>query len=146
MEIKNNELKIEHKTKKLSDINVIRVARGYVYLSSSLVDCIQSELTISDIKDALNNAGIDEFYEVENMLINTDNIKNMFIKHYQYAGISIYQCEKDHSDLNVVNIVCKNGKTESVPFSTFREAEAFYHEVDSAICSYRSREITKGLV
>ena len=45
----------------------------------------------------------------------------------------------------LVNLVCKNGKNESIPFSTFKEAEAFYHEIDSAIIDYNSQEIRKGL-
>ena len=146
MEIKNNEIKIEHKVKKLSDVNVIKVSKGYVYLSSRLVDCIESNLTIDEIETALIDAEYNDFYKSDNMLINIENVKSMFIRHYQYAGISIYECNKNNSDLNIVNLVCKNGKNESIPFSTFKEAEAFYHDVDSAIIEYKSREITTGLI
>ena len=146
IEIKNNVLKINEIAKPVKDINIIKVVKDSVCLSNRMVDSVECDCKIEDLYQKFIDAKLNNFVLSNNTIINLENIKSLYIKNYQYAGISIYQCEKEHAELCLLVFVCKNGRNEIMPFSTFKEAEHWYHEIDTLITDYKNKEVIKGLM
>lgn len=146
MEIKNNKLIIGDKTKNIEEINIIKAAKGGVYLSNNIVDFAECDLSLERLHEGIVRAGFENFHVVNNMIINIENIESMHIKYYQYAGISIYQSSREHSEFCLLNLVCRKGKIEVIPCSTPQEAEHWHHEIDTLVTDYKNKEVAKHLM
>lgn len=142
LELKNNKLIIDGVEKNLKDINLIIGNENTISFSSNLVERIKEyPYSILDLYAELTKTGLKSFWLTNNKIINLNNIERVYIKYYQYAGLSIIETIKSNAEKCNVNIVCKNGKTESVSFSSDKEAEKFYHELDNKIMDIKSEQI-----
>ena len=145
LEVKDNKLIIDGIVKDLKDVNLINSKSNAIYFSNNMVERIKSyPYSIEEVYKVLENSGINTFWLVNNTIINLNNIERVFIKYYQYAGLSIVETLKENAETCFVNIVCKNGKTESISFSSDKEAEKFYHELDNKIINLKSEYILRG--
>lgn len=145
LEVKDNKLIIDGITKDFKDINLINSKGDSVYFSNNMVERIKIyPYTVQEVYETLSNAGINSFWLVNNTIINLNNIERVYIKYYQYAGLSIIETLKANAETCFVNIVCKNGKTEAISFSSDKEAEKFYHELDNKIIDVKSEQILRG--
>jgi len=144
IEVKNNNLIIDGVSKSLKDINIINCKGNAIYFSNNMVERIKEyPYTIEEVYNAITTAGYNGFWLVNNTLININNIEKVFIKYYQYAGLSIVESSKANAETCFVNIVCKNGKTESISFSSDKEAEKFYNDLDNKIIDIKQTEVLK---
>ena len=145
LEVKDNKLIIDGIVKDLKDVNLINSKSNAIYFSNNMVERIKSyPYSIEEVYKVLENSGINTFWLVNNTIINLNNIERVFIKYYQYAGLSIVETLKENAETCFVNIVCKNGKTETISFSSDKEAEKFYHELDNKIINLKSEYILRG--
>lgn len=127
--------------KSYDNITVMTLARNYLSFSGGIADCVQYDGKIKDVYNALLDAGITGFILHDNNLININNIQSSCIDFYQYAGISIHQCSKDNAELYHLKLMCKNGKTETIPFRTFNEAEDLHFIINNALIELSSEEV-----
>lgn len=146
--IKINEDKIiaDGLEKDINKIVVVNWSKNYLSFSSRIADCVKYEKGIEAFYEELTNAGLTGFVLVDNNIINLNNIASLYIEFYQYAGISIHQSTKANAELYHLNLVCKNGKKETIPFRTFKETEQCYHEIDAALTELRNKEAVEGLI
>ena len=141
VEIKNNALIIDGETKNLNNINIINGKNNFVYFSNNMLERIKNyPYPIEEIYALIKKAGLNNFWFVNNKIININNIQKVYIKYYQYAGLSIIESLRINAETCVVNIECVNGRTESISFSSDKEAEKFYHELDNRIIESKCTE------
>lgn len=139
IEIKGNKLKIDGKVMDLDEVNIIHQVKNNLHLSNSIVEFAQN-LDIKELFEKLKEKGFHNFILVNKALVNINNVDSLKIKYYQYAGISIYECEKKHAELYVISLECKDGKTESISFRTLAETEKYYQELDAKLTELNNKE------
>ena len=145
IKIEDNKIIIDKVVKNLNDVNLIIGNDNTISFSSNLVERIKEyPYSISDLYTELTKAGLKSFWLINNKIINLNNIERVYIKYYQYAGLSIIETIKANAETCNVNIVCKNGKTETISFSSDKEAEKFYHQLDDKITDMKSEQIYRG--
>ncbi|MBQ8615364.1 MAG: hypothetical protein IJ415_02240 [Clostridia bacterium] len=132
--------------KDIEDINVINISKNYLCFSSRIADCVKYDKDIDSFYQELTKAKLSGFALIENNIINLNNVISLHIDFYQYAGISIHQCSKENAELYHLNLVCKNGRKETIPFRTFKEAEKCYHGIDIALTDLRNKEASEKLL
>lgn len=138
LEVKDNKLIIDDTVKDLKDINLINGKNNNVYFSDNMLERIKIyPYSVEKVHLALLNAGLNDFWLVNNTIINLNNIERVYIKYYQNAGVSVVESSKANAATCFVNIVCKNGRTESISFSSDKEAEKFYHLIDDKIADMK---------
>ena len=126
LEVKDNKLIIDGIVKDLKDVNLINSKSNAIYFSNNMVERIKSyPYSIEEVYKVLENSGINTFWLVNNTIINLNNIERVYIKYYQYAGLSIVETLKENAETCFVNIVCKNGKTESISFTNSSDVILF---------------------
>ena len=141
LEIKNNNLIIDGKAKSLNDINVINGNEKTVCIFvNMLVGVKKHDCSIKDLHKQLVEAGYNNFMLTNNAIINLNNIENMYIKYYQYAGISILESSKANAELCLLNLVCKNGKTESMSFNSNKEADKVYRTINDKLIDFKNAQ------
>ena len=92
VEIKNNALIIDGETKNLNNINIINGKNNFVYFSNNMLERIKNyPYPIEEIYALIKKAGLNNFWFVNNKIININNIQKVYIKYYQYAGLSIIE-------------------------------------------------------
>lgn len=139
IEIKNNQLIVDGFKIDLNEINVIHQVKNNLHLSNSIVEFAQN-LDIKELFEMLKEKGLINFILVNKALVNINNVASLKVKFYQYAGISIYECEKKHAELYVISLECKDGKTESISFRTLAETEKYYQELDAKLTELKNKE------
>ena len=141
VEIKNNALIIDGETKNLNNINIINGKNNFVYFSNNMLERIKNyPYSIEEVYSQIEKSGLKNFWFVNNTIINVNNILKVYIEYYQYAGLSIIKSSKTNAETCFVKIECVNGKTESISFSSDKEAEKFYHELDNKIINLKNTE------
>lgn len=146
LEIKEDKIIADGLEKDIDKIVVVNWSKDYLSFSSRIADCVKYEKGIESFYEELTNAGLTGFVLVDNNIINLNNINSLHIEFYQYAGISIHKCSQANAELYHLNLVCKNGRKETIPFRTFKEAEQCYHKIDTALADLRNKEVVEGLL
>ena len=141
IEIKNKTLIIDGKSAPIKDVNMIQSAKGKLYFSNKFVEVSKNSYEINDVYKILKNVGITNFVLVDKVIVNAENIKSLYIQYYQYAGLSIFQCDKANAEMCMLCINCKNGRSETISFSSAKEAEKCYHILDNAVADIKSSQI-----
>jgi len=145
IEVKDNEIIIDGVVKYLNNVNLIKSENDSVYFSSNIVERIKKyPYNIKEVYKQINNAGLTNFWLTNNTIINLNNIESVHIKYYQYAGLSIIETSKLNAEKCFVNMVCKNRKIESIGFSSDKEAEKFYHELDDKLIEIKTAQLLRG--
>lgn len=144
IKIQENKLILNGKEKNLNDVIIINGKENSIYFSNNLVERLKEyPYTIEEVYNAILSAGLTGFWFVNNTIININNIEKVNITYYQKVGLSIVESSKANAETCFVNIVCKNGKTERISFSSDKEAEHFYHELDDKISDLKAAEVYK---
>ena len=146
LEIKQDKIIVDGVIKEINKMNVINLSRNYLSFSSNIADCTPYDKDINSFYTELLNAGYNNLLLFDNNIINLNNIMSLHIEFYQYAGISIHKCSQANAELYHLNLVCRNGKKETIPFRTFKEAEECYYVIDTALTQLRNGETEKGLL
>ena len=146
IKIKKDKIIFDGLEKNIEDINVINISKNYLCFSSRIADCTKYDKDINTFYGEITKAGLSGFSLIENNIINLNNVLSLHIEFYQYAGISIHKSSKENAELYHLNLVCKNGKKETIPFRTFKEAEHCYHEIDGALADLRIKEVVESLL
>ena len=140
LEIKKDKIIADGLEKNYDRITVMNIARGYLFFSGGIADCVPYDKKLSDVYESLQNAGVKGFILQDDNIINLNNINSIDIEFYQYAGISIHKCSKEHAELYHLNIVCKNGKIETIPFRTYKEAENLQLALNNALTDLNNEQ------
>lgn len=140
VEIKNDQLIIDDKKLDLTDVNIIHQVQNNLHLSNNIVEFAQNQ-DVKEVFKKLSQHGYNNFMLINRAIVNLANVESAIIKYFQYAGISIYECEKKHAELHVISLNCKNGKTESISFRTFAEAEKFHQEINKKLAEKNAQTI-----
>ena len=138
IEVKNNNLIIDEKKYSINEINMIQSVNGKLYFSNNIVEISKNPYDINELHKKLTDAGFSNFELFNNSVVNVENIDSMYIKYFQFAGISIFQCDKKHAEMFMLVMNCKNGKAETISFRTAKEAEKCYHILDNAIIDFKN--------
>ena len=138
IEIKNDNLIIDNKSTPINQINMIQSAKGKLYFSNSIVEISKESYDINEVFATLQAAGLKDFILIDNVIVNIENVESMYIKYFQYAGISIFQCDKENAEMYMLVLNCKNGRTENIFYRSSKEAEKSYHILDNAIIDYKT--------
>lgn len=146
LDIKDGKILVEGFEREIDKINMINLSREYLSFSSKISDCVKYEDDINSVYQLLTNANLNGFLLQGNNIINLNNINSLHIEYYQYAGISIHQSSMENAELCLLALNCKNGKKETIPFRTNKEAEKCYHEIDIALTDLRNKEAMQGLL
>jgi len=146
IEIKKDKFIINGNEKMLKNVNIIKTEKDGLCFSNRFTDCVDCEYDTNDLYQSIVGAGLKGFMMANDVIVNLNNVESMFIKYYQLAGISIHACKQDHADLCLLTLVCKNGRTESIPFNTHKEAEKCYHEIDSKLSDLKNEEVVEKLL
>ena len=145
IEINDNNLVVDGKQMPIEKINIIKLIKNKLYLSNNIVEISPKSYKLDEVVAALQEAGLTNFVKIENAIVNAGNVESMYIKYYQYAGISIFQCEKYNADMCNLVICCKNGKEETISFSSSKEAEKNYHILDSVVTEIKNKQVFEKL-
>ena len=145
LEIKNDNLIIGKKSTSIDEINMIQSAKGKLFFSNSIVEISKDAYDINEVYNELKKAGYSNFVLLDNAIVNVENINEVYIKYYQYAGISIFQCNKENAEMYMVVIACKNGKSETISFSSEIEAEKCCDLLNTALNNFKSNKKQIGL-
>lgn len=132
--------------REINKINIMNLSKRYLSFSNKIADCVEYDKDMKSFYQELLNAGHQGLLLIDNNIINLNNILSLHIEFYQYAGISIHKSSKENAELYHLNIVCKNGRKETIPFRTFKEAEQCYHEIDLALSQLRNEEVVNNLL
>ena len=138
IEIKNNQLVIDGFKISLNDINIIHQVKNNLHLSNSIIE-FAKDIEIKDVFKVINNSE-NNFILINKAIVNLDNVESASIKYYQYAGISIYECEKKHAELYVLRLLCKDGNTETISFRTLEEVQKYYQELQNRLSELKTKE------
>lgn len=144
LEVKNNNLIIDDKKRAIDEINMIQSAKGKLYFSNNIVEISQNSYDINEVYKTLQSAGLNNFVLYDNVIVNANNVESVYFKYFQYAGISIIQCDKANAEMCMLVLNCKNGISETISFRTDKEAEKCYHVIDNAITTLKNAQI--GLI
>ena len=140
IEIKKNKIIADGIERDIDNINVINYSRNYLSFSSRIADCAKYEKGIEAFYEELNNAGLIGFILHGNDIVNLNNVITLTIEFYQYAGISIHKTTKENAELYHLNLVCKNGRKETIPFRTYKEAEECFNFIGAALKQLNDQE------
>lgn len=146
LKIKDNKIIVDGIKREIDKINMINLSRNYLSFSNRIFDCVKYEDDINSVYQLLTNANLNGFLLQGNNIINLNNVVSLHIEYYQYAGISIHQSSMANAELCLLALNCKNGKKETIPFRTHKEAEKCYHEIDGALSDLRNKEAIAGLL
>jgi len=146
IEIKDDKIVADGIERYINKINVITLSRNYLSFSGRIADCVKYEQDIDSFYKELINTGNKSFILFDNKIINLNNIDSMHIDFYQYAGISILKSSKTNADLYILILECNNGKNESIPFRTFKEAEHCCYFIDNALAKFKNEETTNKIL
>lgn len=141
IKIKNNILTIDKKSTNIDEINMIQSVKDKLYFSNNIVEISPKPYDINLLHKNLVEAGLENFILLDNVIVNLDNVVSLYIKYFQYAGISIFQCNKEDAEMYMLAINCRNGKTETISFRTWAEAEKCYHTLDKALTDLRNSQV-----
>jgi len=145
LEVKDNKLKIGKTVKDLKDVNLINGKEKSISFSNNMLERItEYPYTLDEVYSVLTNAGLQNFWLVNNTIVNLNNVEDVKIKYYQYAGLSIVESTKENAETCFINIICKNGKTESISFSSVKEAEYFNNTLTSLLFELKNSQLLKG--
>lgn len=142
IEIKNDNLIIDKKTTPINQINMIQSAKGKLYFSNSIVEISEKPYDINEVYEKLQSAGCSNFVLIDNVIINVSNVDSTYIKYFQYAGISIFQCDKKNAEMYMLVLNCKNGRAENIFYRSAKEAEKAYHKLDDSIIDFKTAQLT----
>ena len=145
IEINGNMLFIDEKSTQIENINIIKSIKNKLYFSNNIVEISPKSHNIDEVYSVLQQAGLSNFVLINNAIVNASNIESMYIKYYQYAGLSILQCEKGNAEMCNLILCCKNGKEETISFPTTKEAEKCYHILDAAVADIKNRQVYEKL-
>ena len=127
----NDKINIDNTIKNLNKINVIKGNEKSFYFSDNLVTGEgEFPYNIKHLHSVLQRAEKTNFILTENAIVNIQNVKEVVMEYFQYAGISIYKCCKKDAELYVVSLLCTNGKTESISYHSFKQAQACFNEIN----------------
>ena len=81
---------------------------------------------------------------IDNVIVNTENVSDIYVKYFQYAGISIFQCNKENAEMYMLVMNCKNGKAETISFSSIEELEKYRNIIENSIANLKSSQMIIG--
>ena len=142
IEIKNDNLIIDKKTTPINQINMIQSAKGKLYFSNSIVEISDKPHDSNELYNKLQSAGCSNFVLIDNVIVNVANIESSYMKYFQYAGISIFQCNRENAEMYMLVLNCKNGRAENILYRSAKEAEKAYHKLDDAIIDFKTAQQT----
>ena len=146
LDIKDGKILVEGFDREIDKINMINLSREYLSFSSKISDSHKYNGDINSVYQLLIDANIKGLLLQGNNIINLNNVVSLYIDYYQYAGISIHKSSMANAEMCLLTLVCKDGKKESIPFRTHKEAEKCYHEIDGALSDLRNKEVMEGLL
>ena len=141
IEIKNDNLIIDKKSTPIKEINMIQSAKGKLYFSNKIVEIADGYYSIYGVYNLLKKAGFTNFVYLDNVVVNAENINSLHINYYQFAGLSIFQSNKENAEMYMLVMNCKNGKSETISFSSAKEVEKCYHILDNVVSDIKSSQI-----
>ena len=145
IEIKKDKIIADGIERDIDNINVISYSRNYLSFSSRIADCAKYEKGIDSFYEEIKKAGLKDFVLYESEIINMGNVLSIDMEFYQYAGISILKTSKENAELYDVVLKCRNGKKETIPFRTYKEAEECLSVIQQALQQMKSEEQEKAL-
>ena len=98
----------------------------------------------SYVVEGLVRTGIKNFVLIDNVIVNTENVSDIYVKYFQYAGISIFQCNKENAEMYMLVMTCKNGKAETISFSSIEELEKYRKTIENSITNLKSSQMNIG--
>ncbi|MBR4998263.1 MAG: hypothetical protein IKY10_00130 [Clostridia bacterium] len=140
IEIKKDKIFADGIERHIDNVNLINFSRNYLSFSGRIGDCVKYDKTIEVFYQELTQKGLTGFVLLNNDIVNLNNIVSVDIEFYQYAGISIHKTSKENAELYHLNFVCKNGKKETIPFRTYKEAEECFKAVNKALKNIKNEE------
>ena len=144
VEIKNNNLIIDGKSTPIDEINMIQSAKGKLYFSNNIVEISKESHDIKELNNIFQQAGLTNFVLIDNVIVNTENVSDIYVKYFQYAGISIFQCNKENAEMYMLVMTCKNGKAETISFSSIEELEKYRNIIENSIANLKSLQMNIG--
>lgn len=142
LEVKNNNLIIDDKTRAIDEINMIQSAKGKLYFSNSIVEISENSYDINEVYKKLQSASSNNFVLIDNAIVNVNNIESLHKKYFQYAGISIIQCDRENYEMCMVVLNCKNGSSETISFRSEKEADDCCEIINKAIADLKAEQIS----
>lgn len=140
VEVKNNKLMIDGSKTALDQINVIHQVGDNLHVSNSIVEFAKN-VSIKDVYKQVSKAN-GNFMLINRAMVNLDNVESVGIKYYQYAGISIYECDKKNAELYTLSLQCANGKTEAISFKTLLEVQKAFRQLKLKLVELKNNENT----
>ena len=141
LEVKNNNLIIDDKTRAIDEINMIQSAKGKLYFSNSIVEISENSHDINEVYKKLQSAGFNNFILLNNVIVNVDNIDSLQRKYFQYAGISIIQCDKENYEMCMLVLNCKNNSSENISYGSCEDMEKDYNAIHNAMIDLKNDQL-----